>query len=245
MFYQKRKKVQKMKKKEAKIDLSMPSKSKKPIIDEEMHEIPKSTKSLEENSAISSSLNRLKQIIDAAEVNTEVNINPQQFLNVKATHLDTAIPDLATTDENEEETGQKELIMEAFEDDDVAADFEKEKAEEIEKDTPKDIDLNLPEKKKEINLQNAAQLPRKDSNRGALIINEKAEKKIKPLLVSEVPFPFKSVKDYEASIRAPIGNNWVPETAFKRFIEPAVITKMGAIIEPISKSMLVGQKKVY
>nr|CAI5851954.1 unnamed protein product [Callosobruchus analis] len=255
------KKVQKMKKKEAKIDLSMPSKSKKHIIDEEMHEIPKSTKSLEENSAISSSLNRLKEIIDAAEVNTEVNINPQQFLNVKTTHLDTAIPDLATTDENEEETvsGQKELIMEAFEDDDVAADFEKEKAEEIEKDTPKDIDLNLPgwgswaganidsskRKRKRLIFKMPPQLPRKDSNRGALIINEKAEKKIKPLLVSEVPFPFKSVKDYEASIRAPIGNNWVPETAFKRFIQPAVITKMGAIIEPISKSMLVGQKKVY
>ncbi|VEN37125.1 unnamed protein product [Callosobruchus maculatus] len=254
-------KVPKAKKEEKKIDLSMPSRSKKHIIDEEMLETPKSTEATEENSSVSSGLNRLKEIIDATEVNTEVNINPQQFLNVKTTHLDTAIPDFATTDENEEETvtGQKDLIMEAFEDDDIATDFNKEKAEEIDKDTPKDIDLNLPgwgswaganidsskRKRKRFIIKMPPQMPRKDSNKGTLIINEKAEKKIKPLLVSEVPFPFKSVKDYEASIRAPIGNNWVPETAFRRFIEPAVITKIGAIIEPISKSMLVGQKKVY
>ncbi|CAH1971804.1 unnamed protein product [Acanthoscelides obtectus] len=257
----KTKKGTSLKQKVKKVDLSMPSKSKKHVIDEEMLETPGSMEPADEDPTVTSGMDQLKQIIDVTNVNTEVNVNPEKFLNVKTTRLDTAIPDFATTDENEEEAvaGQKELIMEAFEDDDVAAEFEKEKAEEIDKNKPKDIDLNLPgwgswaganidsskRKRRRFIIKMPPEIPRKDSNKGALIINEKAEKKIKPLLVSEVPFPFKSVKDYEASIRAPIGNNWVPETAFRRFIEPPVITKMGAIIEPISKSILVGQKKVY
>ncbi|CAH1116181.1 unnamed protein product [Phaedon cochleariae] len=240
-----------------KIDLSMPSKRKKPMVDEEMMEQPHNLES-ENGDARSPDLIALKNLLETKEKDQEVpNINPNQFIQPKKTNLSTAIPDILTNEDDEEETDQRDIILEAFEDDDIAVDFEKEKANEIEKDTPKDIDLNLPgwgswaggnidhtkRKRKRFIIKMPSQMPRKDDNKGSLIINEKAQAKIKPLLVSEVPFPFKSVKDYEASIRAPIGNTFVPETAFKRLIEPAVTTKMGAIIEPISKGILVGTKK--
>lgn len=239
-----------------KLDLSLPSRNKKQVIDEEMSEQTKNTTD-DFNGDNNPDLVTLKNILANKEKCDEpVNINPDKFMKVKQIDLNTAIPDILTIDENEEEVNQRNLIMEAFEDDDIATDFDKEKAEEIEKDTPKDIDLNLPgwgswggtgidsskRKRKRFIIKMPPKMPRRDENKGSLIINEKAQAKIKPLLVSEIPFPFKSVKDYEASIRAPVGSSFVPETAFRRFIEPAVITKMGAIIEPINKSILMGKK---
>lgn len=244
-----------------KIDLSLPSQSKKPVIDEEMIEEPGSNNLETENvpdENSSSEINRLKNILDAAIDNEKSSdIDPQKFLQVKTTNLNTAIPDILTTDENEENVDQREVILEAFEDDDIAEEFKKEKESEVKKDTPGDIDLNLPgwgswggtnivshKRRRRFILKMPPKVPRKDDNKGSLIINEKAQSKVKSHMVSEVPFPFKSVKDYEASLRAPMGNTFVPETAFRKFIEPAVITKMGAIIEPITKSVLMGEKKV-
>ncbi|XP_057665525.1 U3 small nucleolar RNA-associated protein 14 homolog A [Diorhabda carinulata] len=249
------KKILKNKKhqKDKKIDLSMPQRKKKPIIDEELIE---QTKGIDENEDTTPVIN-LNSSMSNNKEEEPVNINPDKFINVKQTVLNTAIPDLLTTDENEECLDQKNIIMEAFEDDDIAADFSKEKTAEIERDTPKDIDLNLPgwgswagtginpnkRKKKRFIIKAPPKMPRRDANKGSLIINEKAQSKVKPLLVSEIPFPFKSVKDYEASIRAPIGRTFVPETAFRKLIEPSVVTKMGTIIEPINKSILMGVKK--
>ncbi|KAJ8931161.1 hypothetical protein NQ314_015963 [Rhamnusium bicolor] len=242
-----------------KIDLTIPSKSKKHVIDEEMIEQLKSTSEDAEifDKSSNSDLNHLKNILNTVEENKPTSdIDPNKFVQVKKINLSTAIPDILMTDENEE-NDQTKVILEAFEDDDIVQDFEKEKAEEIEKDTPKDIDLNLPgwgswggsninpskRKRKRFIIKMPPKMPRRDDNKGSLIINEKAQSKIKPHMVSELPFPFKTVKDYEASIRAPIGNTFVPETAFKKLIEPAVTTKMGAIIEPISKSLLIGKRK--
>lgn len=56
--------------------------------------------------------------------------------------------------------------------------------------------------------------------------------------MSELPFPFTSVQDYEASIRAPIGRDFVPEKTFTKFVQPAVKTKIGKIIEPMSEEAL-------
>ncbi|XP_028133865.1 U3 small nucleolar RNA-associated protein 14 homolog A [Diabrotica virgifera virgifera] len=246
--------------KKKKIDLSLPLQKKKQILDERMME---ETSDLDENGTISENTNidALKKIIDAipsAEEEEPVNINPDKFMKVKTTHLNTAIPDISMTDENEEPVNQRDLVMEAFEDDDIAVDFEKEKAAEIEKDTPKDIDLNLPgwgswaggnidpskRKRKRFIIKMPKKIPRRDDNKGSLIINEDAQSKITPLLVSEVPFPFKSVKEYENSIRAPIGNTFVPERAFRKYIEPSVVTKMGSIIKPIDNGILMGVKQV-
>lgn len=61
--------------------------------------------------------------------------------------------------------------------------------------------------------------------------------------MSELPYPFTSVKDFEASIRAPIGKNWVTEKGFKKLTAPPVISKMGVIIEPMDNSLLVEKPK--
>lgn len=54
--------------------------------------------------------------------------------------------------------------------------------------------------------------------------------------MSELPFPYVSVGQYEQSIRAPIGKTWNPETAVKELVKPKVVTKMGTIIQPIEKA---------
>lgn len=83
---------------------------------------------------------------------------------------------------------------------------------------------------------------RRDENKGDVVIIEEKCPKIKKHLVSELPFPFTSVQDYEASIRAPIGRDFVPEKTFSKFVQPAVKTKMGKVIEPMSEDVLVIKK---
>lgn len=243
-----------------KIDLTIPSQKKKVIVDEPMSEEAFNSEPTE--SAPSNNVTALKNILKEIPTNTPnaktTGISPDNFQMPKVVNLDSAQPDLMLEDENTEETNQAGVIMEALEDDDIAADFAKEKESEREQDKPKDIDLNLPgwgswagtgidpkkqRKRKRFIVKMPEVLPRRDDNKGSLIINEKAAVKIKTHLVSEVPFPFKTVKDYEASIRAPIGRSFVPELAYRRYIKPAVSTKIGAIIEPATTSQLMGIPK--
>jgi len=247
-------------KKDKKIDLTIPSQKKKAIVDEPMSEEAFNSEPTESDP--SNTVNALKTILkeiptNAANAKT-TGISPDNFQMPKVVNLDSAQPDLMLEDENSEETNQAGVIMEALEDDDIAADFAKEKENEREQDKPQDIDLNLPgwgswagtgidpkkqRKRKRFIVKMPEVLPRRDDNKGSLIINEKAAVKIKTHLVSEVPFPFKTVKDYEASIRAPIGRSFVPELAYRRYIKPAVSTKIGAIIEPATTSQLMGIPK--
>lgn len=81
--------------------------------------------------------------------------------------------------------------------------------------------------------------PRKDENKGDVIIIQGGNEKIRKHLVSDLPYPFESVADFEASIRAPIGRDFVPEKSHKQLIEPSIKTKMGRIIEPMTEESLV------
>ena len=118
---------------------------------------------------------------------------------------------------------------------------------------PKDVDLTLPgwgnwggknievskRKKRRFILKMPKDLPRRDENKGDVIIFEEDNPKIKEHQVNELPYPFSSVKDYEASIRMPIGRNFVSENAHRKLIEPSVKTHMGKIIEPMNEDILV------
>lgn len=53
-----------------------------------------------------------------------------------------------------------------------------------------------------------------------------------------MPYPFKSVKDFEASVRAPVGRLFVPEGAHKKLIAPGTVTKIGTVIEPMTEDEL-------
>ncbi|XP_062565395.1 U3 small nucleolar RNA-associated protein 14 homolog A [Armigeres subalbatus] len=202
------------------------------------------------------------------ESRLEVTINPKQFVQMKPKHLLNAIPDFTTvgelSGEDEDEHGdpernQKLTIAEAFEDDDIVVDFEKEKQDERERNKPKEVDLSLPgwgawggagikkrmpKKTRRKMFKAAPVLPRRDDNKERVIINEDAaNQKMSAHLVNELPFPFVTVKDYEASLRAPVGRTFIPETAHSTLVEPRVVTKMGAIIEPMKKDILLQDVK--
>lgn len=53
-----------------------------------------------------------------------------------------------------------------------------------------------------------------------------------------MPYPFKSVKDFEASVRAPVGRLFVPEAAHKKLTAPSTLTKMGTVIQPMTEEEL-------
>lgn len=94
-------------------------------------------------------------------------------------------------------------------------------------------------KQKQFILKFPKDAPRKDENKGNVIIFEGNNEELKEHLVSELPYPFTSVKDFEASIRAPLGRTFIPENAHARLIEPAVNTKIGKVIKPITEDVLV------
>merc|ERR1712037_906229 len=140
----------------------------------------------------------------------------------------------------EEEQSQKELIAEAFADDDVVESFRAEKEALVAASKPKNIDLTLPgwgewggggavpskRKRKRFTVKAPPAPKRRDEkNRGHQ--------------VSNVPFPFTSVSDYEASIRAPVGATFVPRTAHLKMIKPRIKTRAGEVIEPMSREQLV------
>jgi len=56
--------------------------------------------------------------------------------------------------------------------------------------------------------------------------------------VSDLPYPFTSVKEFEASIRAPIGRTWVPEAAHRQLSAPRLVTHAGQKIEPMTEEAL-------
>ena len=46
------------------------------------------------------------------------------------------------------------------------------------------------------------------------------------------------MKEFEASVRAPVGRLFVPEAAHKRMTAPPIITKMGTVIQPMTENEL-------
>lgn len=83
------------------------------------------------------------------------------------------------------------------------------------------------------------QAPRKEENKGHLIIFENENQKLKKHLVDELPHPFTKVEDFEASLRAPISRTFVAENAHLQLIKPTVTTKIGHVIKPMDENVLV------
>ncbi|KAK3923790.1 U3 small nucleolar RNA-associated protein 14-like protein A [Frankliniella fusca] len=202
---------------------------------------------------------------EKSQASSAPELDPNKFMKTGPIKLRTALPDEVTggdeaLDDSDVEEGEKEkqlTISEAFADDDVVADFSREKQEAIDKSKPEDINLHLPgwgdwgghnikpnkRKRKRFIVEMPKPPPRRDENKGNLIINENEDSAARAHQVSELPFPFTSVKDYEASVRAPISNTFIPESAHRKLIKPSVRTKMGAIISPMDKDVLVKRQQ--
>lgn len=162
--------------------------------------------------------------------------------------------DAAEFDEDDPKAERQLLISEAFKDDDIVADFNKDKKDDSEVKND-ELQLAMPgwgcwggngvspkvleNRNKRLLLKLAEPEKRRDDNKDNVYINEASNKQARAHRVSNIPFPFKSLADYEASIRTPIGREFVPETAFRMLTRPAVITRKGQVIEPMDESELV------
>lgn len=239
--------------------LKLKSKKVKAVIDEEL--IETSSKTAEEQTNDDKD-QPISKILNAAQApvkeSADSNIDPNRFIEVKPKYLNSAI----SQGENEydqlddDQVVPRVNIEEVFEEDDVVASFRQEKEDEINKDKPEDINLTLPgwgawggkgvkpqkRKRNRFILKAPPKMPRRDENKGDIIIKEYKDPKLAVHKVKDVPFPFESVKDYEASIRAPLGNTFIPEKAHKKLIRPSVITKAGKIIEPMDEEELLVPK---
>lgn len=253
-------------------DLSFKNDLKRPLIDEELTNAENidadvSSKKAENMAKLLSSTEAIAEPIEAKPVINQQpasdKIDPNQLACVKlkqnvkgfnAVNDEIGDVDFDDGDDAEQDMNEQQMtIAQAFEDDDIVADFTKDKAKDSEiKDA--EIQLSMPgwgswagagiskeqqeRRNKRLLLKLAPKEKRKDENKGGLYINEEANKQLRNHLVSDIPFPFTSLSDYEASIRAPIGRNFVPETAFRLLTRPAVITQKGKIIEPMDESEL-------
>lgn len=150
---------------------------------------------------------------------------------------------------------QRQLVSEAFEGDDVLADFAAEKQAEIDAEKPKEIDTYLPgwgswsgkgvktskkkaeERKNKFTKTIAGLDPskRKDFGMSNVIINQKRDKKADKFKSDDVPFPYTSRAQYEMAMRNPLGPEWNTRTQHQRMTLPKVLTKPGKAIKPIEK----------
>ncbi|ORZ12308.1 small-subunit processome [Absidia repens] len=143
---------------------------------------------------------------------------------------------------------QRELVARAFANDDVLDEFEEEKEAVIAEDGDKVEDLTLPgwgswggdgmkkkNKKKFTKITKGIDADkRKDSKLASVIINEKRHKKSEKYQAAQVPFPFKSMEQYEHSLRAPVGQEWNTRASYQNMTKPRVMTKLGTVIDPLS-----------
>ncbi|XP_070509130.1 U3 small nucleolar RNA-associated protein 14 homolog A-like [Chironomus tepperi] len=198
-------------------------------------------------------IEELKEEKKAFMRGTKDEIDPSSFLNVKSKHLLTSIPktqELDDVDEEEYETlaaANKMSLAEAFENDDIIHDF----IEDVEEEAKKNQKTNsgtlmgwgswagegIKEKKRRF-IDRNPQIKRKDR----VIVNTTPHESLKKHLISSVPFPFTTIKDFQASMRVPIGKDFIPSSAHSKLTMESVVTKAGTIIEPMSEEALVKTK---
>ncbi|KAJ8715164.1 hypothetical protein PYW08_005145 [Mythimna loreyi] len=239
--------------------LKLKNKKVRAVIDEELIETSSKTAADVVNEEKDSDLSKvLNTAVAPVQISADSNIDSHRFVAAKPKYLNSAI----SQGENEydqlddDQVVPRVNIEEVFEEEDVVASFRQEKEDEINKDKPEDIKPTLPgwgawggkgvkpqkRKRNRFILKTPPKIPRRDENKGDIIIKEFKDPKLAIHKVKDVPFPFESVKDYEASIRAPLGNTFIPEKAHKKLIRPSVITKAGKIIEPMDEEELLVPK---
>ncbi|XP_047992221.1 LOW QUALITY PROTEIN: U3 small nucleolar RNA-associated protein 14 homolog B [Leguminivora glycinivorella] len=233
----------------------------KAVIDEELIETAsKAPEDVQGSNKPISDIVKTAQSDLPVQENVDANIDPTRFIQAKPKYLNSVVPEGEAghdlLDDDDEQVVPKVNIEEVFEEDDVVDSFRQEKEDEINKDKIEDIDLSLPgwgswggkgvkapkKRRNRFISKPVPKFPRRDENKGDIIIKEFKDPKLAVHKVTNVPFPFKSVKDYEASIRAPIGNTFVTEKAHKKLIKPSVITKAGAIIEAMDEDELLQKR---
>uniref|UniRef100_A0A0L8I2H8 Uncharacterized protein n=2 Tax=Octopus bimaculoides TaxID=37653 RepID=A0A0L8I2H8_OCTBM len=223
------------------------------IVEEPMEEIPKSLRDTGPRS----------KYVEPPVPTSDISLDPKQILDMStpiATSIQTNMveeEDVMEEDRASESNGNddKLTLSQAFANDDVIEEFKEEKKAVKERNRPKDIDLTLPgwgswggdglqvswRKRKQFIKKAPLTEPQKDDPLGHVIIDETRDTAIRKYQVKELPFPYVNAKDFAASIAAPIGKEWNPQTVVKELIKPKIETKLGTIIKPIAHSVLLNQ----
>nr|XP_018898407.1 PREDICTED: U3 small nucleolar RNA-associated protein 14 homolog A [Bemisia tabaci] len=202
-----------------------------------------------------------KPTSESAAKKADVNIDPLNIIKVNPKAIksgfarDFSACNIIDDDEDAEITEDPHLtIAEAFADDDVIGEFRAEKEEENKKSEIPEVEVGMPgwgywaghkmqpsqnprkRRRRIINLPKPP--PRLDQNKGRAIIFEEESQSAQAHQIDAIPFPFKSVEDYEKSVRQPVGKVFVPTTASRKLTAPPVVTKLGTVIEPMDSSQL-------
>ena len=152
----------------------------------------------------------------------------------------------------EEQEQQRDVIKEAFAGDDVISDFLKDKRREEEAARPKVVDLTLPgwgewggqglqpssKKRRRFRVKTAPPPPRKDGGLASVIISEKRDSAVSVHQVGALPHPFLLPEQFEVTMRAPVGATWNTRQTVKKITMPKVVTRVGAIIQPMTRDDL-------
>uniref|UniRef100_A0A6A7FTD2 U3 small nucleolar RNA-associated protein 14 homolog A-like n=1 Tax=Hirondellea gigas TaxID=1518452 RepID=A0A6A7FTD2_9CRUS len=184
----------------------------------------------------------------------EVDASKIRVLETKVLES-SVVKDFFNNDSDSDEAENDDPNADLFDEDDLALD-EFNKAREAAEDAaqPKDVchalpgwgswtgpDIKMSAKIIERFTDKAPKkAPSKFSDKKNVIYNEEADlhQNIRNRMVSELPFPFLQVSDWEASIRGPIGRTFVPELVHRKLIEPALVTEIGAVIKPMDQTQL-------
>ncbi|XP_034937516.1 U3 small nucleolar RNA-associated protein 14 homolog A [Chelonus insularis] len=199
---------------------------------------------------------------------SRIEIDPKNYINTKSKCISVDFTEYKNDDDDDneifnnsnsegEEIDQAGIISEAFADDDVVDEFAEEKQSKTEQSQTKNLIESFPgwgswtgvniktikTKKRRFIVKSPVTLKQKNNNKD-IIISENDENKLKTHQVGDIPHPFNSITEFEASIRAPCGRNFVPENAHRRLTQPSVVTKLGKIIDPIDHEVLLKRKKI-
>ena len=196
-------------------------------------------------------------------------IDPKAFMQINTKKLSSIKTDSSSCgqevlDDDEEELDEdeenpEEYIQDALADDYLVDEFKSAKEDAINQSKPEEISLTMPgwgswcgpgievSKRKAKRMRNRRSRfvqPRKDSNMGNVIYNEKSDmhENLRKVMVSDLPYPFNSVKDFEASVRAPVGRTFLPEHVHRKLVVEPVTTKLGTVIEPMDEDALLKKK---
>ena len=194
-------------------------------------------------------MRKRKRGIDLAEVLTK------EATVIQVPLAPTAVEGAEGAARGEEE--QRDVIKEAFAGDDVISDFLKDKRREEEAARPKVVDLTLPgwgewggqglqpskKKRKKFRQKTAPRAPRKDGRLPTVIISEKRDSAISMHQVARLPRPFQKPQQFEATMRTPVGATWNTRQTVKKITMPKIVTRVGAIIEPMSRGDLLKHSK--
>lgn len=149
----------------------------------------------------------------------------------------------STTDQ----AAQSLLIKEAFEMDNVFAEFQAEKDRLVEEEGPKQIDLTLPgwgswggpdtnpsmsKTRVYKNIPGVHRRDRRDAHLKHVIIHEGRSKRSAKMMASQLPYPHKDLSEFEEKLEEAVGPEWNTVGSYIKKIKPRVKVAPGCIIPP-------------